>query len=174
MGLATLNVWIHDEQDTCKISDRVWFVTVTYCNGEVVEWCGHTFFAEPAKCGHAEFQLPPGCYVVRGFRWITFKPFPLFFFTEHAVVIVGCEESACVHLFTPTHRQSIGVPGRDVRFVAETQKLPADKIDKFEAAADELLKSMPETAADSAAEKLVQQLADFLKKNPPEGSGSTK
>jgi hypothetical protein len=66
------------------------------------------------------------------------------------------------------------VPGRDVRFVAETQKLPADKIDKFEAAADELLKSMPETAADSAAEKLVQQLADFLKKNPPEGSGSTK
>jgi hypothetical protein len=63
------------------------------------------------------------------------------------------------------------VPGRNVRFVVETQKLPAEKIDRFKAAADELLKSMPETAADSAAEKLVQELADFLKKNPPKGSG---
>ena len=43
MGLATLNVWIHDQQDTCKISNGSWLVSVTYCNGEAVEWCGHTF-----------------------------------------------------------------------------------------------------------------------------------
>jgi hypothetical protein len=172
MGLATLNVWIHDQQDTCKISNGSWLVSVTYCNGEAVEWCGHTFLAEPAKCGHAEFQLPPGCYVVCAFQWIPFKPFPLFFFTEHAIVIVGCDEFACVHLFTPTYRQSIGQPGRAARFIAELQKLPADKVDKFVAAGEELLKAMPQTAADNATESMLQQLAEFLKNNPPEGGGA--
>ena len=60
MGLATLNVWIHDKQDPCKISDEVWWVAVTYCNGNPVEWCGHTYSFEEAKCGHAELRLPPG------------------------------------------------------------------------------------------------------------------
>jgi hypothetical protein len=46
MGLATLNVWGHDKQDPCKISDAFWFVGATYCNGNPVEWCGHTYGAE--------------------------------------------------------------------------------------------------------------------------------
>ena len=38
MGLATLNVWIHDCVDPCKIADSDWFVGVTYCNGTPVQW----------------------------------------------------------------------------------------------------------------------------------------
>lgn len=170
MGLATLNVWVHDNQDTCKISDNTWFVTATYCNGEVVEWCGHEFIAEPANCGHAEFRLPPGCYVVRAFRAVIVGRFIYFSFTEHAIVIVGCDELACVHLFAPTDRQSVGWPGSPVRFLAESQNLPADEVDNFEAAKEALLKALPETAADRASEKLVRQLAEFLKNAPPEGS----
>ena len=60
MGLATVNVWVHDKVDPCKISDALWLVSVTYCNGTPVEWCGHKYWIEEAKCGHAEFQLPPG------------------------------------------------------------------------------------------------------------------
>lgn len=46
MGLATLNVWVHDKVDPCKISDDFWLITVTYCNGNVVEWCGHTYWVD--------------------------------------------------------------------------------------------------------------------------------
>lgn len=174
MGLATLNVWIHDNQDTCKISDNTWSVVVTYCNGQVVEWCGHTF-VEPAKCGHAEFRLPPGCYIVRGFQVVltNLKPFRfLFFFTERTIAVVGCDDTACVHLFAPTDRQRLGWPWGDPQLLAENRKLPADKVQKFVAAGNDLVKAMPETAADRAAETLVEQLAEFLKKNPPEGSGA--
>jgi uncharacterized protein YaaN involved in tellurite resistance len=52
------------------------------------------------------------------------------------------------------------------------QKLPADKVDKFVAAGEELLKAMPQTAADNATESMLQQLAEFLKNNPPEGGGA--
>lgn len=165
MGLATLNVWVHDATDTCKISDGSWFVTVTYCNGAPVEWCGHTYSGEPAKCGHAEFRLPPGCYVVRAFQWLWRPPFPLLFFTEHAIVIVNCDEFGCVHLYTPTARQHPGGAAIAVRFLAESEKLPKDKVDKFVDACNALREVMPETSSDVAFDKLVQLLAEDIKKN---------
>src|ERR1039457_1962057 len=169
MGLATLNVWIHDKQDPCRISDELWLVTVTYCNGKPVEWCGHTYWIEGAKCGHAEFQLPPGCYIVYAFQWLASKPgfLPLFHFSEHAIIIVNCDELGCVHLYTPNIRQSASGALRAVRFLAESTRLPADKIQKFAAASDDLLKDIPETAVDAAHERLVQYLTEFLQKNPP-------
>jgi hypothetical protein len=167
MGLATLNVWVHDKQDPCKISDAFWFVGATYCNGNPVEWCGHTYGAEGAKCGHAEFQLPPGCYVIRAFQWILVKPFPLFYFSDHAIVVVDCDQIACVHLYTPTSRQWPQGAAMAVQFLAESEKLPANKVEKFVTASDALRKDMPETAVDTAQDKLVQHLADFLRKNPP-------
>jgi hypothetical protein len=164
-------VWVHDKVDPCRISDAFWFITVTHCNGNVVTWCNHTYFAESAKCGHAEFQLPPGCYIVRGFQWIPLKPFPLFHFTEHAIVIVNCDEFACVHLYTPPDRQAPGGAAGAVRYFAKTEKLPQDKVDKFLAASETLLKAMPETAVDRAFDKLLDQLRAALQKNPPKRGG---
>jgi len=169
MGLATLNVWIHDKVDPCKIADGFfWFVNVTYCNGNLVEWCGHKY-SEPAKCGHAEFELPPGCYIVRGAQvfWLPGKT-PLITLTDHAVVVVGCDEKACVHLYTPTDRQLPGSAALGARFLAETQGLPRDKVDRFAAASEALLESMPKTARDAALEQLLEQLREVLEKNPPE------
>jgi hypothetical protein len=167
MGLATLNVWIHDKQDPCKISDEVWWVAVTYCNGNPVEWCGHTYSFEEAKCGHVELRLPPGCYIVHGLQFFFLKKLFLFHFTEHAIVIVNCDELGCAHLFTPTSRQWPKGAVRAVRFLAESQHLPKDKVEAFVAASDALLKDMPETAVDAAHERLVQHLTDFLQRNPP-------
>lgn len=166
MGLASLNVWVHDKLEPCKISDELWFITVTYCDGSPVEWCGHTYWIEEAKCGHAEFQLPPGCYVLYAFQWLPTKPgfLPLFYFSEHAIAVVSCDALACVHLYAPTDRQLPVGNSMAVKFLARTQKLSQDKVDKFVAACDALLKEMPETARDSAFDALMKQLADFLQK----------
>ncbi len=166
MGLATLNVWVHDKLELCKISEELWLITVTYCNGNPVEWCGHNYWIEEAKCGHAEFQLPPGCYIIHAFQWFFIKQgqLPLFYFSEHAIVVVNCDELACVHLYTPTDRQIPIGAAAGVKFVTQTQKLPQDKADKFVAACEALVKDLPETARDSAFERLMGKVAEALQK----------
>lgn len=164
MGLATLNVWIHDKVDPCKIADGFWFVSVAYCNGKVVTWCNHTYGGEAAKCGHAEFQLPPGCYTVRGFQW-----FPPFFFnlTDSAIAVVGCDEKACVHLFTPTDRQRMTPAPGTARYLAEKEGLPRDVADRFAEAVAAVLVYLPKTSVDAAFEKLLEELPEELEKKSP-------
>jgi hypothetical protein len=168
MGLATLNVWVHDPLDPCRISDEVWWVAVTYCNGNPVEWCGHTYSFEAAKCGHAEFQLPPGCYIVRAFQFLLLNKLVLFRFSEHAIVIVNCDDLGCVHLYNPTYRQSPIGAARAVRFIAESEKIPAGNVERFVAATDDILKNIPERPVDAADERLVQHLTELIQKKPPE------
>lgn len=173
MGLATLNVWIHDQHDPCRISDLPWRIAVTYCNGNPVEWCGHTYSTEEAKCGHAEFTLPPGCYIVSGLQGIELqlpcKPpvfFPLFV-AERAIVIVSCDQTACVHLYATTFWYWFYGARRVARSLAESGKLPADKVERFVAATDDLLKDVPQTAVDAAHERLVEHITEYFQKNPP-------
>ena len=168
MGLATLNVWVHDPVDPCRISNEAWWVTVTYCNGNPVEWCDHTYSVEPAKCGHAEFRLPPGCYIVRAFQFLLLNKFVFFRFSEHAIVIVNCDELGCVHLYNPTYRQSATGAARALRFLAGSERLPAEKVERFATAGDDLLKDIPERSIDAADERLVQHLTELIQKNPPE------
>jgi hypothetical protein len=87
--------------------------------------------------------------------------------TDHALVIVGCDEKACVHLYTPTDRQRPGSAALGARFLAETQALPRDKVDRFVAASEALLEDMPKTARDVALEQLLEHLREYLEKNPP-------
>jgi hypothetical protein len=174
MGLATLNVWIHNKTDPCRIDDGPWFVHVTYCNGTPVEWCGHTYSAEPANCGHGEIQLPPGCYVVFAVQVLFLPPIIRFTLTDHAIAIVGCGEHACVNLYTPADRQPPGSAALRALLLAETQGLSREKVDKFVAASDALLEGIPKTSRDEALERLLEELAERFKNNPPERSGSTR
>jgi hypothetical protein len=48
------------------------------------------------------------------------------------------------------------------------------RLTDFVAASDALLEDMPKTSRDVALEQLLMGLADTFKKNPLEGSGSTK
>jgi hypothetical protein len=159
MGLGTLNVWVHDAVDHCKISDEVWFVTVTYCNGVTVEWCGKTYGFMEAKCGHTEIELPPGCYIVFASQFV-FLPgsqFPFIISTHFSVVMVECDQKACVHLYSPTPRQQMSsTPGLALSLV-EKQGVPREKAERLAEAVNSVLEHLPKTGQDAALEQLFEE-----------------
>ncbi len=110
MSLATLNVWITQIGHPCQIGDNIqWFVHIVDCEGKPVTWCGKSYRDIPTKCGHAEIEIPPGCYAVfasenrqdaqghqGGFGVYGNQ------LTHVQVVRVNCGDHACVTLFSPS------------------------------------------------------------------------
>jgi hypothetical protein len=108
MGMAKLNVWISELDAPCSISDRTWYVTIYECNGDVLRWCRREYAVMPARCGHLEVEIPPGCYYIKavwGFRPVLPGIYWANHFTDTAIVQAGCDEKVCVRLFNPSvHR----------------------------------------------------------------------
>ena len=107
MGMAKLNVWISGLDDPCSVDDRTWYVLVYDCDGRVLEWCEKRYAVLPAKCGHLEVEVPPGCYYIRAvWGYVrTEKGLWANHFTDAAIVQARCEETTCVKLFNPSaHR----------------------------------------------------------------------
>jgi hypothetical protein len=114
MSTAMLNVWITEIGDPCHIikphpeDPEGWFVHVLDCDGNVLQWCKTTYRDIPAPCGHAEIEVPPGCYSVLAShtRGAGTAPdgTPVFGnrLTHVAVVRVNCGDHACVTLFSPS------------------------------------------------------------------------
>lgn len=107
MSTAKFNVWITEIGDPCHViqekGDEQWFVHVVDCDGKVVQWCGRKYRDIPAKCGHAEFDLPPGCYAV--FASHTAGGGEGNFgnrLTHVQIVRANCGDHVCVTLFSPT------------------------------------------------------------------------
>jgi hypothetical protein len=107
MGLATLNVWIADREDPCRMSDEEgWHVVVVDCGRRLVKWCE---LENPtrAKCGHADITLPPGCYIVFAAKsWDIIGSGEVLAkdVTQATRVTVSCDDNACVHLYTSQER----------------------------------------------------------------------
>jgi len=107
MGMAKLNVWVSATDDPCAIDNRTWYVTIFNCDGHVLEWCGKRYVVLPARCGHLEVEVPPGCYRINAVWSFSFLGgvFYVNHFTDSAVVQACCEETVCVTLFNPSiHR----------------------------------------------------------------------
>jgi hypothetical protein len=104
MSDANLNVWITAFGDPCHIIDvDEWFVHVVDCGGKVVKWCGKTYRDIPTKCGHAEIQIPPGCYAVFASHSKASATHPFGNRLTHVQIVrVNCGDHACVTLFSPT------------------------------------------------------------------------
>lgn len=110
MGTATLNVWVTEVGDPCKIDlKHQWYVHVLTCDGELLTWCGNGGDPAPytniqTRCGHVEVPVPPGQYLVMA----TWSPgvgdaHQLGNHLTHLQVVrVGCGDHACVTLFPPT------------------------------------------------------------------------
>jgi hypothetical protein len=131
MGMARLNVWITDLGRPCEMSKRDWVVAVFQCDGKVLEWCGRKYDSVPAKCGHAEFELPPGCYVIRASAHTWWSEGHLYgnWATDRTVVQACCDEHHCVTLYAPS-AQACWIPLIDVVIptLAKTGGLPNDAV----------------------------------------------
>jgi hypothetical protein len=142
-------------------------VNISYCSGETLEWCNQTFGSLEAPYGHLEIEIPPGCYVVHAFRivFIPGAPFPWIIWNSHfAMVMVECDEKACVHIYNPTARQSVHHSGKAGWLVAEELKVPQEKAQRMFDAANSLLEHLPKTDRDEALEQAAQEAASKLNK----------
>ena len=109
MGMAKLNVFVSGIDDPCGLDDRTWFVTIYTCDGNVLEYCGKRYVVLPARCGHLEVEVPPGCYYIKAVWGFTVVTPGLVYranhFTDAAIVTACCEQTVCVKLFNPSvHR----------------------------------------------------------------------
>jgi hypothetical protein len=153
-----------------KISDLTWFVNVTDCKGRVVEWCGRRYAGIPARCGHVEIELPPGCYIVSGAKSFAVAPPFLYlnYITHFSMVEVGCDEKACVHLYAPTYRLCWRFLFFATQVLAQLQGIPREKTERLTAALNDVLPHVPATAQDAELERLFEEVP---KMREPEEEG---
>lgn len=91
MGKAKLNIWVRDEK--CRIINRRGHLHIYNCLGEQV------FVGWVINNGHAEVEIPPGCYtVVAGMVHGNI-------YSDRTMVIVNCGEHACVNLILPNYNE---------------------------------------------------------------------
>lgn len=107
MSTAMLNVWITNFGDPCHIiaehPPEHWYVHVVDCEGRVLNWCGRNYRNILAKCGHAEIEVPPGCYTVFASHTATASGTSFGNRLTHVQIVrVNCGDHACVTLFSPT------------------------------------------------------------------------
>ena len=106
--MSKLNVFISAMDDPCGISQRTWYVTIYDCDGNVLQHCGKKYVVLPARCGHLEVEVPPGCYYIKAvWNYHIVKPgvYRVNHFTDAAIVTIGCGQHHCVKLFNPNvHR----------------------------------------------------------------------
>jgi hypothetical protein len=105
MSTANLNVWITGFGDPCHIEDKEnWFVHILDCEGKVLEWCKKRYAFLPAKCGHLQIDVPPGCYTIFAGHSPQGQGVPPFGnrLTHVQIVRLNCGDHACVTLFSPS------------------------------------------------------------------------
>ena len=145
MGMARLNVWISAMDDPCGIDNRTWYVTIYDCDGNVLEWCGRKYVVLPAKCGHLEVEVPPGCYYLKAvwsFRFLG-GIFYVNHFTDAAIVQAVCDQTACVKLFNPSiHRCGI-ILLRAVRDLVQQKGVKPELARQLEATLNAVLANVP-------------------------------
>ena len=104
---AKLCVWVTEFGDPCHIMQKEqFFIHVTDCAGNVLDWCKKIYSFIPTNCGMAEIEVPPGCYSV--FATHTGRkegtdPKQEFgnALTHIQVVRANCGDHICVTLFSP-------------------------------------------------------------------------
>lgn len=142
MGFATLNVFVSGIDDPCIVDNRTWYVTIYNCDGNVLEYCGKKYAVLPAKCGHLEIQVPPGCYrinAVWGYRVV--KPGLIYranHFTDSAIVNLCCEQTACVKLFNPSAHRCGYIYVWALKDLVSQKAIAAKLAEQVEEAVDEI------------------------------------
>ena len=174
MSLGKLNVFVM-RPDSCGVDDRTWLVSVFRCDGHPLVWCDRKYVGLPARCGHLDVDLPPGCYsIVASWRPEFWPPRPMpplvppdpipgpnpgpipplpprlpgLVYSDHAAVTVSCGETACVQLFTPSARRRARLLEAELSMLEglpEPERPPADVVDRVRRALADLAGNLPAT-----------------------------
>jgi hypothetical protein len=145
MGMAKLNVWVSGLDDPCSIDDRTWYVTIYNCDGTVLQWCKKRYVVLPAKCGHLEVDVPPGCYYIKAvwsFRLIG-SIYYVNHFTDAGIVQACCGQTTCVTLFTPSLHRCGTIVVRAFRDALLQKGIKPETVKNTEAALNAALAEIP-------------------------------
>lgn len=93
MGKARLNIWVRDEK--CRVIKKPGHLHIFNCLEEEV-------FGTYIPDGHAEAEIPPGCYIVVAGMYTSGRNI----YTDKTMVIVRCGDEACVNLILPEYEES--------------------------------------------------------------------
>ena len=148
--MAKLNIWVSGMDDPCTVDDRTWYVTIYDCDGNVLVWCKKRYVVLPAKCGHLEVEVPPGCYYIKAVwnYWVV-KPGVLYranHFTDAAIVQARCDETSCVKLFNPSEHRCGDILVLALHDLARHKAIKPELAKRVEEAVNEALKPIPRPA----------------------------
>ena len=149
---------------------HLWSVDVFVCDGQPLYWCGTRYYgAHQTHHGHVEIRVPPGCYIVRA---RTGSKGHHNLFTHVTMVIVGCDETACVNLIPPGV-WTCGVQfNMAIEFQAEIGNIPRELAHKAIEANRAVIEHLPKDRfpveeAESVKEILKRAEAEEAKKEHP-------
>ncbi len=171
MGFSRVNVWVHDIQEPCKISEQTWRINVTDCQNRVIRYCGRTYANIPARCGHTQFSLPPGCYIIWGAMSVAIRPPFLHanYITHFAFVQVSCHDTACVQLYAPTYKKcwrSFFLATHLIARLKGFPQVPGKDIKRFLEIGNRLANTGADAAGDDEFDTQVEALPAVLEEEP--------
>lgn len=169
MGFARINVWVR-EPDDCTVAEMDGYAWAKPCCSRNID----LIYETTLKMGHAELQVPPGCYVVDA-AW---KP-GCCGTAKETIVIVNCGETACVNLIREWGGDVSGIRLAALMNHAREAKIPDADIKIVEAVFDKVSKSVPDgkirrlsekelelkrSVSDDAHKKILDELGPMIKK----------
>lgn len=166
-GMAKLNIFVSAMDDPCKLSSRTWYITIFDCDGNVFEWCGKRFILIPAKCGHVEVSVPPGCYYIKAVWNFWYYEQGSYYrvnhWTDAAIVQACCEKTTCVRLFNPSVHRCGKIYVRALRDLVRQKAMKFEVANQAEKAINATLKQIPvplkkfELGIEEEIEKLLKE-----------------
>ncbi len=130
MAKGLLSVWARDPKNCSVVQSNGYVWARNCCTSE--EW-----HEAKLKDGHAQFEVPPGCYIVGGYIYPGCCGM-----LKETMVIVKCDETVCVNLL----RDYRGDPIRSIKtYVAHAReaKIPEEEIEKFVRVLEKIAETAP-------------------------------
>ena len=159
MSTAKLNLWVSNQDDPCRMTQRrdtktgqIWnyYFNIFNCDGGILEWCGRRYMNLQGTCGHLEVEVPPGCYRINACATAVSLVDPKNptvyhgnWFTDSAIVQAYCGQETCVILFDPSLYRCEYILTYATRAAAERNVIPMDLATRVQQVLDELREALP-------------------------------
>ncbi|MDD4163130.1 MAG: hypothetical protein PHW87_11700 [Methanothrix sp.] len=167
MGFGKLNIWIR-EPDDCTVSEVNGYAWAKPC-------CARNrnlIYQTPINMGHAEIQVPPGCYIVDAI-WVP----GCCGTAKETIAIVNCGDTVCVNLIREyagdpsgarlasliNHAREAKIPEADIQVIKDAfekiaKVLPKGKVGRLTQKEFDLKRSV----SDDAHKKILSELQGII------------